>query len=78
MSEKNENLNVEESVEMEEKGFLSKVKEGLKKHGKKIVVGAAITTVGLIGYKIGSKNNVEVSNDLLDEVISDVDEFTEN
>ena len=46
----------EEFVETKPKRFLFKVKNILKKHGKKIVAGAAVTTAGLIGYSLGSKS----------------------
>lgn len=65
---------VEETVDCEKVGFLDKVKTGLKKHGKKVAIAAAIGTVGLIGYAL-VKKSPDVSN-VLDDVVTDVD-FTE-
>ena len=64
MSEEKKDLYEEETfVEEEEvieetksEGFLTKVKTGLKKHGKKLVAGAAVAAVGLIGYALGAKS----------------------
>lgn len=66
---------VEETVDCAKVGFLDKVKTGLKKHGKKVAIAAAIGTVGLIGYTLVKKSPQDVS-DVLDDVVTDVD-FTE-
>lgn len=65
---------VEETVDCEKVDFLDKVKTGLKKHGKKVAIAAAIGTVGLIGYAL-VKKTPDASN-VLDDVVADVD-FTE-
>ena len=50
---------LEEVCEMEEvkEGLLSKVKTGLKKHGKKVAVTAAVAVAGVVGYMLGSKSD---------------------
>ena len=68
---------VKEEVTMEEleevceeevkEGLLSKVKTGFKKHGKKIAVGAAMITAGVLGYKLGQNS----TNDSEDYYIED-------
>lgn len=60
----------EDEVVIVEVGLLDKVKTGLKKHGKKVAIAAAIGTVGLIGYAL-VKKTPDASN-----VLADVD-FTE-
>ena len=59
-------IDFEELEETESNGFLSKVKTGLKKHGKKIVAGAAVATVGLIGYALGSRSKDVEESELVD------------
>lgn len=62
-------VNVEETVEVEEvstDGKLSKLKTGLKKYGKKIAAGAAVVTVGLIGYALGARSRDESDTDAID------------
>lgn len=56
-------VNVEAKTKAE--GLLSKAKTGLKKHGKKVAAFAAVATVGLIGYALGSKSKGDDS-DLID------------
>ena len=57
-----------EVVEEDQKvSFLSKVKTGAKKHGKKIAVGAAMITAGVLGYKLGQNS----TNDSEDYYIED-------
>lgn len=74
---------LEEMEEMKSEGFLSKAKNRLKKHRKKIVAGAALATVGLIGYMLGSKSKDgdEIDSEPTDvyelEDHSDSDETTE-
>ena len=55
--EKTIDVEVEGFIEEEKsEGLLTKAAKGLKKHGKKIVAGAVVATVGLIGYALGSKS----------------------
>lgn len=50
----------EEVVETEtKKGFGSKIVGFGKKHGKKIVTGVAVAAVGMLGYVLGKKSQVE-------------------
>ena len=61
--------NVNEEVTMEEleevceeevkEGLLTKAKNGFKKHGKKVAVGAALGMAGVIGYILGSKSEYD-------------------
>lgn len=48
---------VNEEACVTKEGLGSKIKAGLKKHGKKIVAGAAVLTCGIIGYALGKKSN---------------------
>ena len=56
----NEIEEIEETVEVaeekESEGFISKVKTGLRKHGKKILFGAMILACGFAGYALGKKD----------------------
>ena len=54
--------NVEEVVENQSEGLLSKTKTGVKKYGKKIAVTAGIVAVGLLGYAFGSKSKKDDNN----------------
>ena len=45
---------VEEEVK---EGFLTKAKNGLKKHGKKVAIGAAVAAAGVVGYMLGLKTD---------------------
>lgn len=82
-----ENEEIEEVEVMEEEyvleeGLGSKIKAGFKKHGKKIVAGAALLTCGIIGYVLGKKSNEEYdydSDDTDDELflLEDVSEEVE-
>ena len=50
----------EEVVETETKtSFGSKIVGFGKKHGKKIVTGVAVAAVGMLGYVLGKKSQVE-------------------
>lgn len=63
-----------------EGGFVAKAKAGIKKHGKTIAAVAAIGTVGLIGYALGSKTKIadsETAGDVIDGVLSEADEVAE-
>ena len=69
---------VEERVQ--EEGLGSKIKAGLKKHGKKIAAGAAVLTCGIIGYVIGVKANdryYDSDDDLIDLLPADNSEEVE-
>ena len=58
---------LEEVCEPEEEvkeGLLTKVKNGFKKHGKKVAVGAAVAVAGVVGYMLGSKS--EYDSDYID------------
>lgn len=44
-------------AEEEKEGFLTKAKNGFKKHGKKVAVGAAVAAAGVIGYMLGLKTD---------------------
>lgn len=67
---------VDDTCEEEKTGIFSKVKNGIKKHGKKVAAVAILGTVGLIGYKLGSKSGDDTIDDYDDDVVADVD-FTE-
>lgn len=72
-----ETKDVEETTE----GFVAKAKAGIKKHGKTIATVAVVGAVGLIGYTLGSKTNIvdsETSKDVIDTVLSEVDEVTKD
>lgn len=73
MSEEIKNIN-EETTEVAEvkeskvKGFVSKVGNGVKKHGKKIVAGVTIVGLGLAAYALGKKSvDVDCDNDCCGE-----------
>lgn len=61
MSKKEEIYEIEENEEFEvrveepKKGFLSKLGTGVKKHGKKIVVGAIVAGAAVAGFVLGQK-----------------------
>lgn len=62
----------EETETTESEGFLSKVKRGFKKHGKKIAIGTAIILCGLGVYIAGKKSSDENDSDWdSDEEIND-------
>lgn len=44
-----------EVVEEPKKGFFAKVGEGVKKHGKKVLVGAGAIGLGVLAYALGKK-----------------------
>lgn len=70
---------IDEVKESKGKKFISKVKAGIKKNGKKIACGAAIAAGVLVGYTIGTKrtlldvvDNVDPEDDCeLPELIED-------
>ena len=58
-----------EVVEQENKsnGFISKISDFAKKHGKKIAVGAAVLAAGVLGVVIGKKSTDESDGDYNEE-----------
>lgn len=64
--------NEEEVVEAEteKEGFLPKAKNWVKKHSKKIALGATVIAIGTVAYALGKKRSDEVDSE--DELI-DVD-----
>ena len=54
--------NVEEVVENQSEGLLSKTKTGVEKYGKKIAVTAGIVAVGLLGCALGSNSKKDDNN----------------
>lgn len=72
-----------EVVEVEKESLLSKAKNGLKKHGKKVAVGAAVAVAGVVGYLLGSKSEddyeyIDSYEPELLETEPDSNEVTEN
>ena len=91
MSKKIENIEettevmevVEENteIEVEETGKLSKVMSGIKKHGKKIAVGAAVAAASLIGFALvkNARSSSDYDSDYdTDEDIVDADSYEVN
>lgn len=74
---------VDEVNEPERKGFFAKVGTGIKKNGKKVAlgVGAAVVTVGAVGFALvkafgkGSDNELIDASDVID--CDDSEEVTE-
>ena len=64
-----------EQTEIEKDGWMSKVKTEVKKHKKKIAIGAAIGTSLLLGYFLKTKIGHEDFDvvDVLDKDIIDTD-----
>ena len=56
---------IDEVKESKSKKFISKVKAGIKKNGKKIACGAAIVACVLVGYTIGTKC---MCSDIVDDI----------
>ena len=75
-NEKIEEIEVIDEVEVVEEeqkvSFFTKVKTGAKKHGKKIAVGAAMITAGVLGYKLGNRDT-GVSDDYYIEDLASED-----
>ena len=71
--------NIEETVdavevkEVEVEKFVDKVKNGLKKHGKKIAAIAIVGAVGVIGYAIGHKAKPDEVSEVVNNVVDAVD-----
>lgn len=61
------------------KKFISKVKAGIKKNGKKIAFGAAIIAGVLVGYTVGTKRTcLDVVDDIDPEDDYDLPELIED
>lgn len=75
----NELENTEVTVEVKE-GLGKKVVNGVKKHGKKIAVGAGIAAAGVVGFLLGKRSSEDDDDyvDIDDVEISDADESTED
>ena len=86
MSKEIKNVEVEETdvvettvKENKAKGFIAKVGNGLKKHGKKVAVVAVGAAIGFIGYAFGSKHKADNPCEFDCEISdSDVEEITDN
>lgn len=68
------------AVEVKENWF-AKASGKVKKHGKKIVVGALVATVGVIGYTLGKQagiNSVDANDDNYDSDDQDDDYNSES
>lgn len=82
MSKENENIMTEEEIleeeffeeeyeEEKEKNLIQKVLSGVKKHGKKIAVGAAVAAVSVIGYTLLKKgSNSDSDSDYNSDILS--------
>lgn len=82
--------NEEEVVEAEteKEGFLPKAKTWIKKHGKKIAIGATVIALGTVAYALGKKKSNEEDsedtdldvdwNELEDHSSDSIDEDTTN
>ena len=64
---------VDDVCEEKKTGIFSKVKNGIKKHGKKVAAVAILGTVGLIGYKLGSRSGDDTNVYYCDDIIADAD-----
>ena len=70
---------IDEVNESKGKKFISKVKAGIKKNGKKVACGAAIIAGVLVCYAIGTKLNGPYVDDVIDpEDDYDVPELTDD
>lgn len=68
-----EDFETEEIEEAKPKGFMSKVASGIKKHGKKIAIGAGIAVLGFMIGKHLSKSQEEYDSDFDDDESDDDD-----
>ena len=83
--EKITNVDIEEVVEMTEvkanEGFIPKVKNGLKKYGKKAAIIASAAVIGIVGFALGRKSNgsdYDYDDDLIDvDAIETEDVYSE-
>ena len=72
MSNEIEKVETTEVVEETKQGFLSKVGNGIKKHGKKILAIAGVAAAAAIGYALGKGSNaVESDNYELDGMVEE-------
>lgn len=77
-AEENKTEVVYEVEESKGKKFISKVKAGIKKNGKKVACGAAIIAGVLVGYTIGTKRTcLDVVDDIDHEDDYDLPELIE-
>lgn len=78
--ENKENVKVETNVEVSEtavqevkQGFFAKTGTWIKKHGKKVAVGAAILAGAAIGVAVlGKKNKVDDSECIDEDAVEDI------
>lgn len=70
--------NVEETEVIEEtenEGFFSKAKKVVKKHGKKIIVGAVVVASAVAAYALGKNSANYGSDDVIESEDYTVDEI---
>ena len=48
--------------------FASKVRNGLKKHGKKLAIGAGVAALGVVGYVLGRKSVLKYADCDVDDI----------
>lgn len=78
-AEENKTEVVYEVEETKGKKFISKVKAGIKKNGKKVACGAAIIAGILVGYTVGTKRTcLDVADDVDPEDDYDLPELIED
>lgn len=78
-AEENKTKVAYEVEESKGKKFISKVKAGIKKNGKKVACGAAIIAGVLVGYTIGTKRTcLDVVDDIDPEDDYDLPELIED
>lgn len=75
------NTEVNEGVEVEmtkSNEFITKVGNGIKKHGKKLLAGAIVGAVGLVGFMLGRKTGKDDEDfdyiELESDDVTDVDD----
>jgi len=61
-------IEMDMTEEVENKGFVAKVKQFGKQHGKEILAGAGIVTAAAIGYLVG-KNSVGEILEVVDDYV---------
>lgn len=69
----NEKTFDEEVIIEEEVSLATKMKNGIKKHSKKIAAVVVVGAVGLIGYKLGVKHDSSKIEDVVTDVLDDVE-----
>lgn len=76
--EMNEEVVVEVADETEEETVsevkTSRFKDGLKKYGKKLAIGAGVLAVGIVGFILGRKTNADYDEQELLELGYDPDD----